>query len=159
MRHLVSVEEFPDGRGNNLEPTLLRQSFCDLFECDVAAGLDQAEDEGGMRIQNRALGLALPRRADIAFGTLQPGPRPRRCNPDIKPRRRLARRHSALDRPNHPLAQIHAVRLAHPNLQPIGEESNHAIPPEGIPPGSRFRENALASLFATIVSGVRCASL
>ena len=66
MRHAVTVEELPHCRGHDLHGTVLRKAFGDLFQRDVGRLVDQVEDEARMRIQNRTLRLALPRRDDRA---------------------------------------------------------------------------------------------
>src|SRR3990167_1822382 len=113
MRLVVSGEELPDRRPAP-PPVALRSKPLDhLVERQVGRRPQRPQDEVGMRIEHRALRLALFGRSNVALRALQPTPGARRRYPDRIARRRLTRRHPVLYRPNYPLPQIQAVRLAH----------------------------------------------
>src|SRR5258707_955039 len=93
-----------------------------------------------MRIEHRALGLALLGRSDVALRALPPPPAPRCRFADRKMDRRLGCRHPAFERCHNALAQIQAVRLSHRSIPP-------AIT-SGIESCFRRLGNPLATLFS-----------
>src|SRR5258708_32906843 len=98
-----------------------------------------------MRIEHRALGLALLGRSDVALRALPPPPAPRCRFADRKMDRRLGCRHPAFERRHNAFAQIQAVRFTHP-IDPSGHYLRNRImlpPPWESPRDSLFESNAL----------------
>ncbi len=116
MRLAVPVEKLPHRGPHNRDGAFLPQPLDHLVKRRVGRLRKRAQNEIRMRIKHGTLRLALFGRTNLPCCSLQPRPCPGRRNPDRKPHRRLTRRYPAFDRRNHPLAQIHAVRLAHPIL-------------------------------------------
>src|SRR6266542_3881264 len=117
---LSSIEELPDRRPDHPHIALRSKPIHHLVERRVGLLPQGAQDEVLVRIQHRALGLALLGWPNVALRALQPAPGSHRRYPDQKARRRLARRHPFFERRHNALPQIQAVRLSHRSLHVTG---------------------------------------
>ena len=147
MRQLAPVEELPNRRRDHAHAAFRGQPLHHLLKRRVGLALQCLQDEGLMRIEHRALGLALLGRPDVALRAFQPTPGPRRRFPDRKAGRRLTRRHAAFERRHNTLAQIQAVRLTHRSIPPaIAVRIESLFPAPGNPSRLSFQGKCSSAL-------------
>jgi hypothetical protein len=121
-RDAAPVEEQPDRRWRRPHTAIDGKALTDLGKRDVRHVLDEAENEGLMRVELRTRRLALFARLHLAGLTIAAIPGSGRRNPDPEAPRCLPRRNPIFNRGNHPPAKVGAQAPRHLHLLPNHQE-------------------------------------
>ena len=114
-RDAAPVKKQPDRRGRHPHAALASKALADLSKSDVRCLLDEARNEGRVRIKLRARRLSLLARFHLAGLAIAAIPGPGRRDADAEASCRLPRRNPIFDRCNYPTAKVsaqaHRLRL------------------------------------------------